>query len=148
MGVSKLQELLSSEQVRWILGAGPDAVDVRAAMDDGTSLLVDLGRTGSASPRAVRSRRRTCSSTGPHSPSGPAAIVRTCSSSTRHTSSRTGPLPKLLAEARKFGVAVVVATQHLGQLTGELADALESNTGSVHRTPLRPSGRPEGLRAP
>ena len=40
-----------------------------------------------------------------------------------------GALPKLLAEARKFGVGVVVATQHLGQLTGELADAVESNTG-------------------
>ena len=128
--VSKLQELLASQDVRSIFGVGPDPVDARATMDEGRSLLVDLGahRLGEPVGRAIgatyllkhwaalsdRTRRDV-----PH-----VIIVDEA-----HLFSY-GPLPKLLVEARKFGVGVVVATQHLGQLSRELSDALESNTGS------------------
>lgn len=128
--VSKLQELLASQDVRSIFGLGPDPVDARATMDEGRSLLVDLGahRLGEPVGRAIgatyllkhwaalsdRTRRDV-----PH-----VIIVDEA-----HLFSY-GPLPKLLVEARKFGVGVVVATQHLGQLSRELSDALESNTGS------------------
>lgn len=128
--VSKLQELLVSQDVRSIFGLGPDPVDARATMDGGRSLLVDLGahRLGEPVGRAIgatyllkhwaalsdRKRRDV-----PH-----VIIVDEA-----HLFSY-GPLPKLLVEARKYGVSVVVATQHLGQLSRELSDALESNTGS------------------
>lgn len=54
-----------------------------------------------------------------------------------------GALPQLLAQARKFRIGVVLATQHLGQLTGELADAVESNTGTfvALRSGLQSAGR-------
>ena len=128
--ISKLNEVISSEEARWIFGAGPDGVDVAEVMSLGHSLLVDLGshRLGEPTGRAIGatyllkhwaalgSRRRGDS---PH-----VVLVDEA-----HLFSY-GALPKLLAEARKFGVGVVVATQHVGQLAGELADALESNTGS------------------
>ncbi len=128
--VSKLQELLATKDVRAIFGSGPDPIDVRETMDEGRSLLVDLGahRLGEPVGRAIGAtyllkhwaalserRRRDM----PH-----VIVVDEA-----HLFSY-GPLPKLLVEARKFGVGVVVATQHLGQLSGELSDALESNTGT------------------
>jgi hypothetical protein len=122
--------LLSSDRARWIFGAGPDDVDVRAVMDEGQSLLVDLGahRLGEPVGRIV----------------GVTYLLKFWSAlSLRRHRDRPhylvideahlfsyGPLPKLLAEARKYGVGIVVATQHVGQLTGELGDALESNSGS------------------
>lgn len=129
-GASKLQELLSSEAIRWILGCGPDALDIPGSMDRGESLLIDLGshELGQTASRAI----------------GAAYLLKHWAALGERTNrDRThviivdeahllsyGPLPRLLAEARKFGVAVVVATQHLGQLPAQLADAVESNTGT------------------
>lgn len=41
-----------------------------------------------------------------------------------------GALPGLLAEARKFGIGVVVATQASDNLAPQLSRALEANCGS------------------
>lgn len=128
-GISKLGPMLSGEQTRWIFGAGPDGVDVRAAMDAGQSLLVDLGahRLGEPAGQAIGATYLL---------KHWAALSRRTNRDQRHFVIvdeahlfAYGPLPKLLAEARKFGVGVIVATQHIGQLTTQLADALESNTG-------------------
>ena len=129
-GVSKLGALLGTEKARWVFGAGPDAVDVRAAMDEGMSLLVDLGahRLGEPVGRVigVTYLLKFWAALGLREhPERPHFVIV----DEAHLFSY-GPLPKLLAEARKFGVGVVIATQHIGQLTGELGDALESNTGS------------------
>ncbi|MEQ7845788.1 hypothetical protein [Nocardioides kribbensis] len=128
-GASKFQELLSSEAIRWVLGSGPDPIDVAAAMDSGTSLLVDLGahELGQTAARAIGATYllKHWGALGERQRKDRLHVLLVDEA---HLFSY-GPLPKLLAEARKYGVGVVVSTQHLGQLTGELADALESNTG-------------------
>jgi hypothetical protein len=126
---SKFQELLSSETIRWILGSGPDPIDIATAMDCGTSLLIDLAahELGQTAARAIGATYllKHWAALGERERKDRFHIILVDEA---HLFSY-GPLPKLLAEARKYGVGVVVATQHLGQLTGELADALESNTG-------------------
>ena len=42
-----------------------------------------------------------------------------------------GVLPRMLAEARKFGMGVVMAHQHLEQLSGPLREAALANTSNV-----------------
>ena len=48
-------------------------------------------------------------------------------------------LSEMLAEGRKFGLALAVAHQHMGQLTPSLRDALQGNASSViaFRTSVR-----------
>lgn len=129
-GASKFQELLSSDAIRWTLGCGPDAINVADAMDTGTSLLVDLAahELGPTAARAIGATHllKHWAALGERRHRDRVHVILVDEA---HLFSY-GPLPRLLAEARKFGVGVVVATQHLGQLTGELSDALESNTGT------------------
>lgn len=56
-----------------------------------------------------------------------------------------GPLPRMLAEGRKFGVAIVLAHQHMGQLSADLADAASGTIGSL--VTLRSSPRDAALLA-
>jgi energy-coupling factor transporter ATP-binding protein EcfA2 len=127
--ISKLAEIISSERARWIFGSGPDGVDVAAALGSGRSLLVDLGahRLGEPTARAIGATYllKHWEALGSRSTTAPHVVLV----DEAHLFSY-GALPKLLVEARKFGVGIVVATQHPGQLTGELVDTLESNTGS------------------
>ncbi|WP_235019890.1 hypothetical protein, partial [Ruania rhizosphaerae] len=129
-GASKFQELLSSEAIRWILGCGPDAIDIPSAMDRGESLLIDLGshELGQTAARAIGAAYllKHWAALGERKNRDHTHVIIVDEA---HLLSY-GPLPRLLAEARKFGVAVVVATQHLGQLSPQLADAVESNTGT------------------
>lgn len=129
-GVSKLGPLVASADLRWILGAGPDSLDVPAMMDSGESLAVDLGSHRIGGPAAetlgaVHLLKHWAALGVRQHRDRPHVIVVDEAHRLGH-----GPLPQLFAEARKFGVGVVAATQHLGQLSGELADALESNTGA------------------
>ncbi|MFT4187310.1 MAG: ATP-binding protein [Aeromicrobium sp.] len=129
--VSKLQPMFATRHMRAILGTGRDAVDVGACMDDGTTLLVDLASPmlGTQASRVLGAlwilkhqmalgRRRHIDR--PH-----VIVVDEA-----HLF-QFGALPSLLAEARKFGVGVVVATQFLGQLETALAESLEANAGSM-----------------
>lgn len=43
---------------------------------------------------------------------------------------QTNPMPRMLAESRKFGLSMVLCHQHTGQLTQEIRDALEANYAS------------------
>ena len=43
---------------------------------------------------------------------------------------QTNPMPRMLAESRKFGLAMVLCHQHTGQLTQEIRDALEANSAN------------------
>ena len=129
-GASKFQELLSSEAIRWVLGCGPDALDITGAMDRGESLLIDLGShdLGQTASRAIGAAYllKHWAALGERDNRDHTHVIIVDET---HLFSY-GPLPRLLAEARKFGIAVVVATQHLGQLPDGLADAVESNTGT------------------
>lgn len=127
---SKFQPLLASDPTRWILGTPGPGIDVLDTMETRTSLAIDLGmhRLGTTGARMV----------------GALWLLKFWAAM-QHRVERDqthvllideahlfqyGALPELLAQARKFGIGVVVATQHLGQLSDELSDALESNTGS------------------
>ncbi len=129
--VSKFQPLLASPSTRWVLGNSGRGVDMRRLMDSGSSLAIDLGmhRLGNTGARIVGAtwlvniwaalpRRR-------HRDRPHVLLVDEA-----HLF-QYGALPQLLAQSRKYGFSVVIATQHIGQLSGELADALESNTGSL-----------------
>lgn len=129
--VSKLQPLVATRQMRATLGTGHDAVDVRELMDSGTTLLVDL-----ASPTLGVPSARTL---------GALWIQKHWNAMGRRTRAdrphviivdeahlfQYGALPNLLAEARKFGIGVVVATQYMGQLREDLAESLSTNAGSL-----------------
>jgi hypothetical protein len=127
--ISKLTEIISGERARWIFGAGADGVDVDAALRSRQSLLVDLGthRLGEPTSRAIGATYllKHWAALGSRPSREPHVVLV----DEAHLFSY-GALPKLIVEARKFGVGIVVATQHPGQLTGELSNALESNTGS------------------
>ncbi|ABL80546.1 hypothetical protein Noca_1027 [Nocardioides sp. JS614] len=127
---SKFQPILSSTATRAVLGTPGAGLDVLKLMESGRSLAVDLGmhRLGTSGARMV----------------GAMWLLRYWAALHERTNRESphvllvdeahlfqyGALPQLLAQARKFGVGVVIATQHIGQLSAELADALESNTGT------------------
>ncbi len=128
--VSRLQPFLRTPTLRRILGTGVDAVDVLELMDRGDSLIVDLasptvgedvarllGALWLLKVGAAMGRRRT--------PGRP--VVLLVDEAHLYT---FGALPGLLAEARKFGIGVVVATQASDNLSPQLARALEANCGS------------------
>ena len=128
--VSKLQPLISTTQMRAIIGTGYDAVDVGAAMDDGESLLIDLaspvlGVPSSRMLGALWLLKHWLAMGKRQDPSRPHFLIVDEAHLFQY-----GALPALIAEGRKFGIGVIVATQHMGQLSGELSEALESNAGS------------------
>ena len=43
---------------------------------------------------------------------------------------QTNPLPRILSEGRKFGIACVLCHQHTAQLTSEIRDSLEANSAN------------------
>jgi hypothetical protein len=44
---------------------------------------------------------------------------------------QTNPLPQMLAEGRKFGIALILAHQHNGQLTYDVREALSANSANL-----------------
>ena len=51
---------------------------------------------------------------------------------------QTNPMPRMLAESRKFGLAMVLCHQHSGQLTAEIREALEANSANFSAFRLSP----------
>lgn len=140
---SKLQPLVATSHMRLVLGTGADAVDLAAAADEGRAMLFDLAST-------------TIGDTAARMYGGLVLLKAAMMMGTRTRPDRPffvivdeahlfefGGLPKLLAEGRKHGVGVVVATQHMGQLQEDLAAGLETNTGTLLtlRTGVRHAGR-------
>lgn len=128
---SKYQRLTNSAELRAILLTGADAIDVTELIDDRKVLLVNLASTqiGSLGARFLgemwllkhwlaMSQRRDV--TRPH-----LIVVDEAQLF------GAGVLPRMLAEARKFGMGVVMAHQHLEQLSGPLREAALANTSNV-----------------
>lgn len=128
--LSKFQPLVGQRAMREIVGRPDDSVDVARLMDSGGSLLVDLGgpTLGTASARMLGAtwllkhalamgRRRD---RRPHVLLVDEAHLYTF-----------GALPSLLAESRKFGLGVVVATQSFEALAPAMQAAVEANVGST-----------------
>lgn len=128
---SKMQRLISTSELRAIMSTGQDAVDVTRVIDDAQVLLVDLaapsigplgaqllGEMWLAKHWAALAQRKDRSR--PH-----LLIVDEA-----HLFA-SGLLPRLISEARKFGVGVVLAHQNLEQLTTHLRDAALASTANV-----------------
>ncbi len=129
--VSRLQPLLRTPALREIVGTGEDAIDLLDVLDSGTNLIVDLaslelgedvsrvlGALWLLKIRSAMGRRADRSR----------PVVLLVDEAHLYT---FGALPGLLAEARKFGIGVVVATQAPDNLSPRLQRAIEANCGSA-----------------
>ena len=128
---SRLQPFLRTPVLREILGSGAKSIDLLSAIDAGQSLIIDLGslQIGEEPARVLgalwllellNAIARRADRSRP--------VVVVVDEAHLYT---FGALPKLLAQARKFGVGVVIATQSPENLSPELARAIEANVGSV-----------------
>ena len=127
--VSKLQRLTNVAQLRNCLGAGTNALDFEALLDSDAVTLIDL-----AVP-AMGTHAARVLGTILLQKLWIAAQERTDRTNTHlvlldeaHLFQQV--LPSMLAEGRKFGLGLVLAHQHCGQLTEEVRDALEANSAS------------------
>ena len=134
----KFQRLTSVEQLRKTLGAGANALDFPHTIDTDTVTLIDLSSPviGTHAARIVgtlmlmklwnavlarKDRNRT------H-----LVVVDEASLF------QTNPMPRMLAESRKFGISMVLCHQHTGQLSAEIRDALEANSANFSAFRLSP----------
>lgn len=120
----------SSPLLMRIIGTGANAVDMIKVMDQSQGLAVNLGATELGVPAAQFLLALWL------------IQIRSAMLSRRHRekpfvlildeahAAAFGPLASMLDEARKFGVYIVIAHQRIGQLSGQLADALEADTGT------------------
>ena len=137
--LSKFQSLTSVEQLRMTLGAGTNALDFANNLDGNTVTLIDL-----ASPEIGANCARiigTMILTKLWS-----AVLKRKDRSRTHllfldeaqVYCKTNPLPRMLAESRKFGLAVVLCHQHEGQLTTDIRESLEANSANLISFRLSP----------
>ena len=129
-GVSKLHPLVASQAMRDIIGTGADAVDVLTLMNERRALVVDLGMQALGVPAARMLGAlwliKTWAAMGRRdNPEQPHVLI--IDEAHLH---QYGALPSMLAEGRKFGLGVVVATQSIDALDSNLRGSLESNVGS------------------
>lgn len=141
--ISKFQPLVGQRAMRAVVGRPRDAVDVLAVLDEGRPLLVDLGGPvlGAGSARMLAAiwllkhwvaMGRRADRRRPHVVVVDEAHLMTF-----------GALPAMLAEARKFGIGVVVAGQSIDAYAPALQSAVEANVGSyvTFRLGLQTAGR-------
>lgn len=136
--LSKFQRLTSIEQLRKTLGAGTNALNFGQTVDTDAVTLIDLASPtiGVHAARIVgtllmmqlwnavlarKQRNRT-------------HLVMVDEASLF----QTNPVPRMLAEGRKFGLSMILSHQHTGQLTAEVRDALEANAANFSAFRLSP----------
>ena len=147
----KFDRLVRSRVMREVFGSGRETLDVAGIIDTGGILLVDLATpaVGEDTSRfvamtllmeaemALTSRRRTGrGARGRHPGRGPAGRPEAeCDPFLVVVDEvqrvQCDSLSRLLAEGRKFGAGVVLAHQHLGQLSPSMLGALEANAATL-----------------
>ena len=134
----KFQRLTSVRQLRETLGAGANALDFEHTIDSDTVTLIDL-----ASP-VIGTHAARIVGTLVMMKLWNAAMTRTDRDRTHlvvvdeASLFQTNPMPRMLAESRKFGLAMVLCHQHSGQLTAEIREALEANSANFSAFRLSP----------
>lgn len=134
----KFQRLTSIEQLRKTLGAGANALDFERSIDTDTITLIDL-----ASPRIGTHAARIIG-TLMLMKLWNAAMARKKREDTHlvvvdeASLFQTNPMPRMLAESRKFGISMVLCHQHTAQLTSEICEALEANSANFSAFRLSP----------
>lgn len=138
----KFQRLTSVEQLRKTLGAGTNALDFSHTIDTDTVTLIDL-----ASP-VIGTHASRIVGTLLMMKLWNAAMARKERNKTHlaivdeASLFQTNPMPRMLAESRKFGLSMVLCHQHAGQLAPGIYDALEAN--SANFSAFRLSSRDAG----
>jgi DNA helicase HerA-like ATPase len=128
--VSRLQPFLRTPALRDILGTGEDSVDVHDVLESGKNLIVDLAslELGEDVARVLGALwlLKVRNAMG-HRTDRKREVVLLVDEAHLYT---FGALPGLLAEARKFGIGIVIATQASDNLAPGLARAINANCGS------------------
>lgn len=128
---AKFQRLLGSPHLRGILQTGADALDFAQRLHERSIVLVDLAMPtlGVAQARTVGTmvleQLWTATLRRPDR-NRPFFVLADEAHLFAH-----GPLPRILAEGRKFGLGAVIATQHQSQLSRELLGSLTANSASL-----------------
>nr|MCR5161937.1 type IV secretory system conjugative DNA transfer family protein [Lachnospiraceae bacterium] len=136
--LSKFERLTSVEQLRKTLGAGTNALDFAGTIDTDTVTLIDL-----ASPRIGTHAARII---------GTLLLMKLWNAAMERKDRdrlhmvvvdeaslfQTNPMPRMLAESRKFGLSMILCHQHASQLSREILDALEANSASFSAFRLSP----------
>lgn len=134
----KFQRLIAVEQLRKTLGAGANALDFLHTVDTDIVTLIDL-----ASPTIGTHASRVIG-TLLLMKLWNAVLVRKERNRTHlvvvdeASLFQTNPMPKMLAESRKFGISMVLSHQHTGQLSREIREALESNSANFSAFRMSP----------
>ena len=126
----KFQRLTSVTQLRSTLGAGTNALDLTRTIDTDTVTLIDLSAPviGTQAARIV--------GTVLLMKLWNAALCRKQRDRTHlvlldeASLIQTEPLPRMLAESRKFGLSLILCHQHTAQLSSAVREALEANSAS------------------
>jgi hypothetical protein len=130
----RLQRFLSTPFVRLIVGQGASNLDIRQTMDEKMVVLYDLSRIGTTNAQFLGSLltllyRQAALSRIDVSESNRAPHVLVMDECSWFISRTVG---EMADQARKFGLAMVLAAQRLGQLQPEeTRDAVFGNVGSV-----------------
>jgi len=128
--ISKFQPLVGSRVMREIVGRPRDSVDVTRVIDEGRPLLIDLGGpvvgTGSARMLGALWLLKHWVAMGRRADRGRPHVIIVDEA---HLMT-VGALPAMLAEARKFGIGVVVLGQSIDALSPDLQSAVEANVGT------------------
>ncbi|MGB7983395.1 MAG: DUF87 domain-containing protein [Candidatus Nanopelagicales bacterium] len=126
---SKFSGFTSTAAMRAILESGADSFDPELAMSDNRIVLLDLakGQVGVTGARVLgllyllRFWAGALSRPAPH----PYTILVDEAGSFSSV-----PLANILAEGRKFGLRAVIAHQFMGQLVGDLTEAVEGSVAT------------------
>jgi len=126
----KFQRLTAVPQLRNTLGASANAIDFNKALANNYVTLIDL-----ASPTIGSDAARIM---------GTILLMKLWNAVQERKNRdmthllfldeaalfQSEPMPSMLAQARKFGLAMILCHQHTGQLTQQIRDALEANSAS------------------
>ena len=129
--VSKFQRLTSVPQLRNTLGAGANAIDFKSTIDTNRVTLIDLASPaiGTHAARVIGTlilQQLWDAFLTRENRDVPHLVVI----DEAHLF-QTNPLPQMLAEGRKFGVALALAHQHCGQLSHNVRDTLDANSANL-----------------
>lgn len=128
--LSKFQRLTSVEQLRKTLGAGTNALDFDRTLDTDTITLIDLASPviGANASRIVGTfiMMKLWNSIMKRGQTDKTHIVVVDEASLF----QTNPMPRMLAEGRKFGLSMVLCHQHTNQLSENIREALEANSAN------------------
>ncbi|MBX3089892.1 MAG: type IV secretion system DNA-binding domain-containing protein [Cryobacterium sp.] len=128
---SRLQPFLGTPAIREILGTGEDSIDILQVIESGQNLIIDLDSLGLGDDVSRMLGAlwllKIKAAIGKRSDRNRPVVILVDEA---HLYT-FGALPGLLAEARKFGFGIVIATQAADNLSQQLARAIEANCNSA-----------------